>query len=149
MFFWDVRLWSFLHLSLVSNGIITIFFSMWWDMLKLTLSLLVGTTWYMSFTTLDYLFWSPPIWESCGIIISLLIDLFDKMFTWSWICHIFSRCFFGHHMSTYLILCKSNCKCLIIIHVTTFAFRFFSIHLIRLCTYLGLPHCIVAHLSQC
>jgi hypothetical protein len=148
-FFWDVGLWLFLHLSLVSNEIITLFFSIWWHMLRLTPSLLVGTTWYLSFTTLDCLFSSPPIWESHGIIISLFINLFDILFTWSWICHIFSRCYFGHHMSTYLILCKSNYKCLIISHVTTFAFWFSSIHLIMLCTYLGLPHCTIAHLSHC
>jgi len=48
---------------------------------------------------LSCLFSSPPLWESCGIIISTFMNYFDELITQEGICHTFNRCSLKCHMN--------------------------------------------------
>lgn len=70
--------------------------------------LLVGITRYSNFITIGCPFWGPLFkksFESCVTIVSSFINFFDGPPTLAWICHIFNRYSFKHHMNTSPILC--------------------------------------------
>jgi hypothetical protein len=57
---WDVGFSLFLHLSFISNGMITLFFLMQCTYQNQHLSFATNIIWYPNFTTLDCLFTCPP-----------------------------------------------------------------------------------------
>lgn len=61
-----------------------------------------------------FIFKSSPLLKDLKYVISLFMNFCDQPPTWIRNCHTSNRCSFGHHASMSLILCMSNCGCLVI-----------------------------------
>ncbi len=112
---WDVGLWSLMHLSLVSNEVITLLFLMPWYVKTNTFPLPIGNVRYSNFIAPNGPFSSPLFLKLNYGTFSSLIGFFNKLFTWVKVYHIYSRYSFECYTNMFLILCMSNHRRLVII----------------------------------
>jgi hypothetical protein len=64
--------------------------------------------------TLGCSFSCPTFWELNGSILPLVVGFFGKSFTRARVCFPSSRCLFGYHAITSLLMCGFKGKCFVI-----------------------------------
>ncbi len=120
-------------LSFIFSKMITLFFFMWWHMLRQAFS---PSNWHYGI----FKFYYPKLsnfrssfWESCGIVLSSLINFFDEPLIQGGIFHTSNKCSFKppiFHKSNYKCLVispsyhiyRSNSNAWLLTHPTTFTF---------------------------
>jgi hypothetical protein len=111
---------------------------------KWHLSFQVGTMGYLSFTIPSYLFSSPSLWKSCGIIISSLLGFFSNYL------HNIENVFMWHLKGTSIKSVGLVMGVWLLTYPTTPAICLFFVHFFTtLRIHLGLQHPIIAYLSCC
>jgi hypothetical protein len=82
--------------------------------LGLTLPILNGTTKYPSPIPLSCLLLGPTLWKLSGYVLSSVASFFGGSPTWTRVCLASSGHSFTYHTNTFLLMCRSRGKRLII-----------------------------------
>jgi hypothetical protein len=73
-----------------------------------------GTTKCLNNVGPGCLFLGLTLWELNGLVFSPIANFFNKSPTWVGVCFTSSRCSFGYHANTFLFMCGSRGKRLVI-----------------------------------
>ncbi len=103
----------FLHLSLISNRMITYFSRCSNTCWNQHFPVPNGTMKCLNHVTLGCSLSCPTFWEISGFVLPNCI-VFGESFTRTWVCFLFNRCSFGYCVNMSLLMCGSKGRHLVI-----------------------------------